>query len=495
MRILFQVTATPLLRHFTDVVLTLTRRGHHVQVACVENPDELPVPAALKGQERIEFVLAPAGRSDAWRTAAEELRALRDYVRYLEQPFTQASKLRGRAFRKAVKTLSDDAHRHVSMSCPHCREDVSDAALIGALLEKYPGAPAGLARRLDLIESAIPSDRGIDAFLRDARPDAVLVTPLVRTGSHQAEYVKSARALGIPVGFPVFSWDNLSTKGLIHVQPDRVYVWNEVQKTEAIDMHRVPAERVVVTGAPRFDRFFAMHPEASRQQFCDANGLEASRPMVTYLCSSEFVAETEREFVMQWIDEVRRHPGLAGCNIVIRPHPRQKAQWKGFDTGRGHVAVTFPQSINSDQLLYDTLHYSAAVVGLNTSAQLEAGIVGRPVLTILAPEFADGQSGTLHFHYLLRQHGGFVECAPDFESHRSQLSAAVEGRYNPAAIREFVDAFLRPCGRDREVAPILADAVEELARTGPPRAWRRVLAGAQYGASRAFGPPVPESSR
>ena len=61
----------------------------------------------------------------------------------------------------------------------------------------------------------------------------MLVSPLVRFGSEQADWVKSARALGIPVGFPVFSWDNLTTKGIIHVQPDRVFVWNEVQKREA----------------------------------------------------------------------------------------------------------------------------------------------------------------------------------------------------------------------------------------------------------------------
>ena len=46
--------------------------------------------------------------------------------------------------------------------------------------------------------------------------------------------VKSAKAIGVPVVFPVFSWDNLSTKGLIHVQPDRVLVWNEHQKREAV---------------------------------------------------------------------------------------------------------------------------------------------------------------------------------------------------------------------------------------------------------------------
>jgi hypothetical protein len=67
----------------------------------------------------------------------------------------------------------------------------------------------------------------------------VLVTPLVELGSDQPDWIKSARALGIPVGFPVFSWDNLTTKGVLHVQPDRLFVWNDIQRREAIEYHNV----------------------------------------------------------------------------------------------------------------------------------------------------------------------------------------------------------------------------------------------------------------
>ena len=60
-----------------------------------------------------------------------------------------------------------------------------------------------------------------------------------------------------------------------------------------------------------------------------------------------------------------------------------------------------------------------AVVALNTSAELEAGIAGRPVFTVLAnDQAADGQAQTLHFNYLLREHGGFVSYAVDLAQHR-----------------------------------------------------------------------------
>ena len=303
-----------------------------------------------------------------------------------------------------------------------------------------------LDKLLALVERTIPSATVLEDFLKAEQPDLLLVSPLVNLGSYQADFVKSAKALHIPVVYPVFSWDNLSTKGLIHVQPDGVIVWNERQRTEAVEMHGVSPERIAVTGAPRFDEFFAMTPETTREQFCAIHGLDARQPIIVYLCSSEFVAGGEVDFVRRWIDEVRREPSLRSCNILIRPHPRQQKPWKAFEVTDPRVAVAMPQAMNADQTLFDTGYHGAAVVGLNTSAQLEAGILGRPVLTILAPEFEAGQQGTLHFSYLLKEHGGFVDVAPDFDTHRRQLVAAVSGDYDPRAIRSFIEQFLRPRG-------------------------------------------------
>ena len=487
MRILFQVTLHTMLRHFTDVVLELANRGHDIQVASLDGRDVVP-PLALRDHQRISFVHCPGRRGDDWAERVHELRAVRDYLRYLEEPFRHAEKLRKRALRKAFNAVTMQAH--FKMRCPHCQENIADDELVHALFERHPQGAATLADRLALIEATIPSDPQIESFLRQARPDVMVVTPLIKIGSYQADYVKSAKTLGIPVAFPVFSWDNLSTKGLIHVVPDEIYVWNERQKAEAVELHRVPAERVRVLGAPRFDRFFGMKPEVSREQFCRDNGLDPALPIITYLCSSEFVAGGERDFVVRWVDEIRKAPALEACNIAIRPHPRQKGQWKKFSTGRERVAITFPQSISTDQSLYDTIAHSAAVVGLNTSAELEAGIVGKPVFTILAPEFGGGQEGTLHFHYLVKEHGGFVELSSDFETHRCHLAAAVSGDYDEGAIRTFIDGFLRPRGRDRAVSPMMADAIQELGRAGGrQRSWWSRLTHGKMAVS-AQGPEV-----
>lgn len=464
MRILFHVTLKTMLRHFESVLLALADRGHVVRIASHRSP-EIPPPAALVAHPRIAFITSPGRRGDEWSTPIHELRALRDYIRFLDRRFKPATKLRARALRTAVKAVTHDERAHLVHRCPKCDARLVDDD-VGQMLRGFgKRGVKNLDKLLALMERTIPSATVLEDFLKAEQPDLVLVSPLVNLGSYQADFVKSAKALHIPVVYPVFSWDNLSTKGLIHVQPDGVIVWNERQRTEAVEMHGVPPERVAVTGAPRFDEFFAMSPGTTREQFCAIHGLDASQPIVVYLCSSEFVAGGEVDFVRRWIDEVRRAPSLRSCNILIRPHPRQQKPWKAFEPPDARVAVALPRAMNADPTLLDTVHHSAAVVGLNTSAQLEAGILGRPVLTILAPEFEEGQQGTLHFSYLLKEHGGFVDVAPDFEVHRRQLAAAVAGDYDRQAIRSFIEQFLRPNGIDRPATPFMVRAIEEFAHS------------------------------
>ena len=464
MRILFHLPRTNVLRHFDSVVLRLAGDGHHVTLATPGRSNDWPLPARVQAHPGITSRVCPAQREDEWKDAATDFRTLVDCGHYLESPFFEAEKLRNRAFRTLAQTLTGERARHLTARCPSCGTKLVDGD-VGRL---RPGLGARAASRMQelaaLVEKAIPSDRGYERFLREERPDVLLVSPLVRFGSEQADWVKSARALGIPVGFPVFSWDNLTTKGTVHVAPDRVFVWNDVQKREASEYCRIPPEHVVVTGAPRFDAFIDLCPSIDRAGYCEKFGFDPSAPVLVYLCSSEFVAGYEVAFVERWIEGIRNDSRLASCNVLIRPHPRSVRQWNDTDLTRfGRVAVAMSRVLNADQSLYDALHHSAGVVGLNTSAQIEAAILARPVFTLLAPGFEHGQQGTLHFQYLLKEHDGFVEMARDLDEHLDHLADAVTGGVDSQGILRAVERFIRPHGWRQPATPILADAICALA--------------------------------
>ena len=462
-------------RHFDRAVRLLADRGHDICLASQD--DDVELRGTLAGQPRITSAAAPRNRADDWTAHVTLLRRARDYNRYLHERYADAHLLRNRAFEKLVRALSGPT-REIGANWSEM--------LLGVNKVEQKRLEALFAK----LEITIPSDPAIDAFVAAQRPDALVLSPMVGIGFSQADFVKSARKFGVPTGLLVFSWDNLSNKGLIHELPDRVFVWNKIQRREAVKLHGYPADQVVVTGAARFDELFEMRPATTREEFCGLIGADPARPIVVYLCSSKFVAARERAFVERWIGELRRSadPSLAGATVIVRPHPGAMDYWhaaeptvlrwpdvhkdkaavsKSFADGRA-VVLSSPMQ-NADQVLFDTVYHGAAVVGLNTSAEIEAGIVGRPVFTIVDPD-AEGQQGTLHFHYLLSTHGGHVKLAESFDEHRGQLSEALARGGDRRAIDRFVQKFVRPLGLDVPVAPLVADAIEQLVavRAGEP---------------------------
>ena len=158
--------------------------------------------------------------------------------------------------------------------------------------------------------------------------------------------------------------------------------------------------------------------------------------------------------------------------MLVRPHPR--GDNRGLDgrelRGPKDVAVWPPEGANpvdteSRNDYFDSLYHSVAAVGINTSAQIEAGIVGRPVYSIRAAEYVTTQEGTLHFHYLLSENGGLLHMSPTLDEHARALSTALDRTPDDERrLREFVKGFVRPRGIDVAATPVLADAIEELGR-------------------------------
>jgi hypothetical protein len=459
MKILFIMRNTMYVRNLEATLRLLAERGHEVHVIAdahfLSDSNQL-IERLCRDHTQIRHSAAPAIPFSHWSFLGLQLRRAVDYLRYLGPEFADAPKLRRRADRNAPEFIV--------------------SALQQPLLASSIGRSL-LERTLRWCDRAVPRDPAVDAFIRGHDPDLVLVTPLVEPGSPQAEYLRSARALGIRTGLCVYSWDNLTNKGLIQDPLDIVTVWNEPMKEEAVTLHDVPADRVVVTGAVAYDHWFTWRPRRSREAFAERVGLAADRPYLLYLCSSKFIAPNEAEFIRRWITELRTTSGvLRGVGVLVRPHPQNAEQWESADlsdlpdVGIWPRAGAIPVDEESRADYYDSIYHSAAVVGVNTSAQIESAIVGRGVYTVLADEFRETQEGTLHFRHLRDLNGGLLHVAPSFSEHIAQLEAAVRGGNDDAGrCRRFVEVFVRPHGIGEAATPRLAAALEATAARGRKR--------------------------
>ena len=428
----------------------LHERGHRLHLAyealkSVESHRELQA-LAEECPGMIFSQLPPMGHS-GWVALAAWLRRSIDYLRYLEPRYRDATKLRARAARKAPKAM---------------RRLGNAAGLAG------PWGVTGLRRGLQLLEGCLPPPPHLGRFLEEQQPDVLLLAHLLPIGTTHADYLRAAKRLGIRTVFPVRGWDNLTNKGLLRDAPDQVLVWNDLQAREAEELHRIPADHITLVGAALCDGWFDWSTSRSREEFCREVGLRADRPIVLYVCSSGFVAKDEVGFVRGWIERLRaRGEPFAEAGFLVRPHPLNAAQWADADLDGPQVRVwprfgEAPHDEDSRRNFYDSIYHSAAVVGINTTAQIESAIVGRPVHTLLAEEFRDTQQGTLHFHYLKADEFGLLYVGRDFEEHAEQLEESLAGREDDGRNERFLRRFVRPLGLDRSARELLVEAIEEL---------------------------------
>jgi hypothetical protein len=459
MKILFSATHFGFLRNFQSTLRLLAERGHAIHLVA-ERTEALDGQVMVDALVRdfpglVSFEQVPFSRHRLWYALGAGLRASLDYWRYLDPRYAQATRLRDRA--------------------------AEQAPAIARAIPRLPlvGTRAGisvLSRLFRRLERALPPSPEVIAILERERPDLLLLTPLLYFRSHQVDHVRAAQQAGVRTALCVGSWDHLTTKGLIHEVPDRVIVWNYAQKEEAESLHQVPGARVIVTGAQAYDHWFEARPGLTREQFCEQVGLSPDAPILLYMCSSPFIAPYEVGFVRQWIEAIRGSSDerVRSAGLLVRPHPQNANQWRDVDLSSYPNVALWPKrgvnpiggSARADY--YHSMFFSEGVIGINTSAQIESGIVGRRVFSVATEEFAGTQEGTLHFQHLKNVDGGLLHLAGSLEAHVSQLADLLSrGTGGDEKAQRFVEAFVRPHGRDVAATPRLVESLETFTASEP----------------------------
>ncbi|MCP9485397.1 MAG: hypothetical protein MSC30_06030 [Gaiellaceae bacterium MAG52_C11] len=467
------------LRFFAAPLELLCERGHDVRLL-LEEADHSPVEQAWLDRmlERPNFRceirnhFAAARFNDVARSVRQSL----DYLRYLGPEYEDRAIFRRRSARRSPEAIKRIA------SWP--------------LVRSRPGL-AFTRIALSTLDRAMPPSAAAKDYVDDIAPDVLAVCDYGRLGSLYSTYVKAARETGVSCALCVASWDNLSTRQLIRELPDSLIVWNERQRQEALEIHGVPSERVVITGAQCFDQWFTWQPR-SRTEFCERVGLDPDKPYILWVGSALVRGNrVEPEFVRDWITRLRESDddALSELGVLLRSHPKRLSQWLDLDpSDLGNVSLwpresmTMPTDIAQQADYFDSIFHSAAVVGINSSAMIEAAVVGRPVFGLAMPEFHDSHRATFHFSYVLESEGGIVRVAESIEDQLAQIRQTLTAPDPGFRSRNdrFVESFIRPAGLELPATPIFVQALEALGERDtapsldPPsiRAFRRLLPGA-----------------
>lgn len=446
-RVLFVGRSAAHFSYYETVLAALLERGAEVELALDRGwSGKLETPIAhapiakfveLHPELKVGWLTR---RADAWRNPIFALRELRAYRSYL-------------ARRETTDFYVRRWERYLPSKLAAFKQQPLKALLRTGLGE---GA-------LQLAEAATPCDSGIVAFIAARRPDVLIVSPMNARFSEETDYVKAARKLSVPTALLVLTWDNLSTKGLIQIMPDRVLAWNEQHRDDAVAIHGVPPERISIVGAPFFDKWFDRSAEIEwRESFCARAGLDPSAPFLLYLGSSRNIAEDETWFVreMQAALSARARP----VQLLVRPHPANAGIYASMpDVRVWPKAGALPETAAALADMRAAFAHCVGAVGVNTSAMIDAVLADIPTFSVLLPRYAETQSEAVHFRHL--RAAGALEIVPDMAAFMTAIECLSAGQDERAQGRaRFAENFARPHGLNKSAGVLAAEEALKLAQ-------------------------------
>lgn len=442
------------LRNYESMVRRLDADGWRVTLATMAGSrrvDDSLARQLAASTKRVSIAELPRA-SGIVQDGVDSVYTALDWMRFLDANYSESPALELRARRRVPRMLQTSLHWYG--------------------VERSTRRRLTATSRLERSVSASLSNRAAVAALDALSPTVLAVTPMVDIDGGQQAYVQAALSLGIPSAVLVASWDNLSIKGLIHRVPDRVVVWNSYQADEAFRLHRVPRERIDVTGAQLFDWLRTLPAPDDGEGFLTGLSLDPDQATILYAGSSSVVGPHEWRFLSEtYLPALRRYwdRRVSRANVIVRPHPNNPiVEFKVKDALAKLGAVVDPRS--GEPVVDDATrrHYRAllthsdAVVGVNTSAFVEAAIVGTPSVPVSSKKIPSSQQDAPHFR-MLQQAGLFDQPRSVYGT----LEVIGHSLDDPAKVQsdlgDFVERFIDPPNRNSSATQRIVTVLRELA--------------------------------
>lgn len=166
-------------------------------------------------------------------------------------------------------------------------------------------------------------------------PDIIFVLDVLSVPG--ASLIREAKRQNIKtIGMPA-SWDHLPKRfEPLHV--DKLLVWNEALKKEAIELQNYKEENIHVVGVPQYDIFAQKEFLWSRQEFMKKFDFDPDKKTI-FFSSSSVYAPDDGDIAEILIEAMKENKFSYPVQIFIRPYPGIAIDHEKFDRFEGQKSV------------------------------------------------------------------------------------------------------------------------------------------------------------
>jgi CDP-glycerol glycerophosphotransferase (TagB/SpsB family) len=202
---------------------------------------------------------------------------------------------------------------------------------------------------------------------------------------------REARRLKVPMIAEILSWDNTTTSGELTVPLDKMIVWSENMKQEAIDYLKYRPNQLLIGGALQFDHYFRMGG-MSRENLCKRFNIPLGKKIITYTASSPLHFPRENEVIFNIAKLVKEK--FPEYHLVARLYPNLSDISKfEYLEKEGLCSIDNPvkEGLGSETYIPDEQYlrnlielvkYSDIIINYPSTIILDAAIFRKPCITL-----------------------------------------------------------------------------------------------------------------
>lgn len=359
MKLTFVMTASYHARFIAPLVTLAKERGFAVEVI-TDTPGALQEAGTFAG---VECHALPKKHGVLHQSLARHLRQVNNYLHWHSVPQYSRAVLR-------------DLYRRLPLVYRVA------ASLLAGLTRLNFLSEAKRKQIFMMLEYLVPPERSVLRQLSASAATCVIILSKVRGTTTETEYQKAAQHLRIPCLIFVASWDNLTSKGTFQLPPEAVLIWNAHQAEELKHYHEIRPENCIIVGAPVFDILYQPNKWlVTRESFCESCHIPPDYKYFLYLVSSERVWGDERPLIRAVASALESllEPKVL---LVVKHHPKNNlppplplSRRTTFLPRTGYAYTN-----RETAYFYNLIAHSEGVIGLSTTAFLEACALNKPCL-------------------------------------------------------------------------------------------------------------------
>ena len=305
-----------------------------------------------------------------------------------------------------------------------------------------------------LLDRLVAIDPAAASLLEKYKPDLIIIPDIVFPPDRV--FLRAAKRLGYFVIGMIRSWDNLTSKGVIQILPDKLMVHTTIMKQEAVRYAGMPERDIAVTGIPAYDMFFKKSA-VSHDDFLRSLGIPPERRVI--LCAPFLYSFTGSAAVIVngLIQAIERGTLPADLHLIVRYRPATPDFPEGAVKASDHMTITRPceyffpvkniQSPTEDwefskkdlDLLQHSLYYSDVTINVMSTLSIDAAIYDKPVINVrfeadpACPPWQRHDIFTPFVHYRELEETGGIRMAWSMEELIHRINEYLK---NPALDRE-----------------------------------------------------------